>query len=54
MTLTLLDRSIMYPYGVLEDVLLRVDGLLFPDDFIILDMPKNFETPLLLGKLFLK
>lgn len=53
MTLTLFDRSIKYPYGVLEDILFRVDGLLFPADFVILDMPKDAETPLILGKTFL-
>ncbi|XP_050890825.1 uncharacterized protein LOC127096274 [Lathyrus oleraceus] len=30
MTLTLADRSITYPYGVLEDVLVKVDDLIFP------------------------
>ncbi|XP_050897349.1 uncharacterized protein LOC127104192 [Lathyrus oleraceus] len=49
MTLTLADRSITYPYGVLEDVLVRVDDF-FPVDFVILDMPKDIETPLLLGR----
>lgn len=46
MTLTLADRSIIYPYGVLEDVLVKVDGLLFPTDFVVLDMPEYSETPL--------
>lgn len=53
MTLTIIDCSITYPYGVLEDVLVRVGGLLFPIEFIILDMPKDSETPLLLGRPFL-
>lgn len=38
MALTLGDRSITYPYGFLEDVLVRVDGLLFPADFVIFDI----------------
>lgn len=49
-TLTLVDHSISYPYGILEDVPIRVDGLLFPMDFVILGMP---ETPLLLGRPFI-
>ncbi|XP_050914858.1 uncharacterized protein LOC127129774 [Lathyrus oleraceus] len=53
MTFTIVDRSITYPYGVLEDVLVKVDNYLFPTDFIILDMPKDTETPLLLGRPFL-
>lgn len=51
--LTLVDRSIMYQYGVLEDVFVRVDGLLFPTDFVILEMPKDSETPLHLRRPFL-
>lgn len=38
MTLTLADRSNSYPYRVLEDVLVRVNDLVFPADFVILDM----------------
>jgi len=29
MTLTLVDRSISYPFGVLEDVLVKVNELVF-------------------------
>jgi len=49
MKLTLVNHSISYPYGVLEDVLVKVNGLLFPVDFVILDMKEDDETPLLLG-----
>lgn len=54
MTLTLADHSIAYPYEVLKDILVRVDGLLFPANFIILDMPEDSETPLLFGRPFLE
>lgn len=53
MTLTLVDRSVTYPCGVLKEVLVRVDDLIFPIDFVILDMPEDVETPLLLGRPFL-
>ncbi|KAK2410681.1 hypothetical protein QL285_046032 [Trifolium repens] len=53
MTLTLADRSITYPYGVLEDVLVKVNDLFFPADFVILDMNEDAEIPLLLGRPFL-
>lgn len=53
MTLILVDNSITYPYRVLEDVLVRVDDLLFPTGFVILDMLEDFETPLILGRPFL-
>ena len=36
MSLQLEDRSVKYPYGILEDVLVRVDKFLFPVDFVIL------------------
>ncbi|MBR7559983.1 hypothetical protein KC218_25890, partial [Mycobacterium tuberculosis] len=36
--IALANRSIVNPAGVLEDVLVRVDKLIFPADFYILDM----------------
>jgi len=53
MTLTLADRSISYPYLVLEDVIVKVNDLLYPVDFIVLDMEEDEEMPLLLGRPFL-
>ena len=53
----LVDGSNAYPRGVLEDVLVQVNGLIFPADFYVLDMdggcsPK--KLPLLLGRHFIK
>ncbi|CAJ2651827.1 unnamed protein product [Trifolium pratense] len=53
MQLSLADRSITYPYGILQDVLVRVAEFVFPVDFVILDMEENAEMPLLLGRPFL-
>jgi hypothetical protein len=53
MTITLADRSISYPFGVLEDVLVKVNDLVFPADFVILDMAEDEEIPLILGRPFL-
>ncbi|XP_050920394.1 uncharacterized protein LOC127138032 [Lathyrus oleraceus] len=53
MTLTLADRFVTYPYEVLEDVLVKIDDLPFPADFVILDMLEDTEIPLLLGIPFL-
>ena len=50
--LQLADRSIKYPRGVIEDVLVKVKKLYFPADFIILDM-EDKKVPLILGRLFL-
>jgi len=52
MTLTLADRSITYPFGVLEDVLVKVNELIFPTDFVILDMAEDEDMPLILGRPF--
>ena len=48
-TLQLVDRSLTYPQGVIEDVLLKVNKVIFPTDFIVLDMEEDQEIPLILG-----
>jgi hypothetical protein len=54
MQLSLADRSIVHPYGVLHDVLVRVAEFVFPADFVILDMDEDSEMEsLLLGRPFL-
>ncbi|KAH9768680.1 hypothetical protein KPL71_011691 [Citrus sinensis] len=53
----LADRSNAYPDGVLEDVLVQVNELVFPADFYVLDMEEdNFSNSvsILLGRPFLK
>ena len=52
----LADRSIVYPEGVLEDVLVQVNGLIFPTDFFVLDMEddkSSNSSDILLGRPFL-
>ena len=51
-SLQLADRSIKYPRGVIEDVLVKVDKFIFPADFIVLDMDVDKEIPLILGQPF--
>jgi hypothetical protein len=53
MQLTLADRSITYPYGILQDVLVRCAEFVFPADFVVLDMEECAEVPVLLGRPFL-
>ena len=51
----LADKSIAYPKGVAEDVLVQVNDLVFPIDFYVLDMENGDQTtPILLGRPFLK
>jgi hypothetical protein len=38
MTLQLVDWSVKIPWGIVEDVLIKVDEFYFPVDFIVLDM----------------
>ncbi|RDY01894.1 hypothetical protein CR513_14714, partial [Mucuna pruriens] len=38
MTIQLANRSVVQPLGVLEDVLVQVNELIFPTDFFVLDM----------------
>ncbi|XP_057443925.1 uncharacterized protein LOC130736091 [Lotus japonicus] len=51
--LQLADRSLKTPYGIIEDVLVRVDKFIFPVDFVILDMEEDTRIPLILGRPFL-
>ncbi|XP_073308362.1 uncharacterized protein [Primulina huaijiensis] len=53
MSLQLADRSIKYPRGVIEDVLVKVDKFILPADFVVLDMEEDMEMPLILGRPFL-
>ena len=49
MTLQLVDRSITRPHGVIEDVLIRVKHMVFPDDFVVMDVEEDHEVPVILG-----
>ena len=52
-SLQLVDGSIKYPLGVIEDVLVKFDKFYFPADFIMLDMEEDHNVPLILGQPFL-
>ncbi|XP_028214897.1 uncharacterized protein LOC114396934 [Glycine soja] len=53
MTLQLADRSITRPYGVVEDVLVKVRHFTFPVDFVIMDIEEDKEIPLILSRPFM-
>ncbi|XP_039118071.1 uncharacterized protein LOC120253963 [Dioscorea cayenensis subsp. rotundata] len=53
MTIKLEDWSIKKPRGVSEDVLVRVDKLIIPVDFVIIDVDDDVKVPLILGRPFL-
>ncbi|KAM2067361.1 hypothetical protein ACFX1T_043700 [Malus domestica] len=53
----LADRSNAYPKGVVEDVLVQVNHLIFPADFYVLEMDESDHAPslaILLGRPFMK
>ncbi|KAL0287078.1 UNVERIFIED_CONTAM: hypothetical protein Sangu_2707500 [Sesamum angustifolium] len=53
----LAHRSVVYPEGVLEDVLAQVNELVFPAPFFVIDMRQDNSpnsTSILLGRPFLK
>ena len=47
------DGSCKRPLGITEDVPIRVGKLVFPTDFMVLDMPEQSDVPLILGRSFL-
>ena len=53
MTLQLVDHSIVGPYGVIEDVLVKVKQITFPADFVVMDIEENPKIPLILGRSFM-
>ncbi|GKA23393.1 putative reverse transcriptase domain-containing protein [Tanacetum coccineum] len=53
LTVELADRTVKYPKGIAENMLVGIDKLVFPIDFIILDMPEDVKVPLILGRPFL-
>ena len=54
MCLSLADKSITYPLGILENVPIKVGKFVILIDFIILEMEKDLKIPILFGRLFLR
>jgi hypothetical protein len=53
MCIQLADRSMRYPKGIVQDVLVKIDKFNFPVDFVVLDMDEEVGTPIILGRPFL-
>ena len=53
LSLYIVDRSLTYPQGILEDVLVKVDKFIFPIDFVVLEMEEDKEVLIILGRPFL-
>ena len=56
-TLSLTDRSVKIPKGIVEDVLVKIDKFCYPVDFVVLDTEpianEPNHVPIILGKPFL-
>jgi len=53
MMLQLAGHSVTRPYGVVEDVLVKVCQFTFPVDFVIMDIEEDSNIPLILGHPFM-
>jgi len=55
-TLSLADRSVKVPKGIVEDVIVKVNEFYFPADFVVLDtkpvMNPGYHIPVILGRPF--
>lgn len=47
------DKSLVKPDGILDDIYIKVDKFIIIIDFIILDMKRDKDVPLILGRPFL-
>nr|KYP36322.1 hypothetical protein KK1_042568 [Cajanus cajan] len=54
MTLQLADRSIKYPYGAIENMLVKVDKVIFPVDLVIMDIEEDYVIPIIFGRPLMK
>ncbi|GJZ07511.1 reverse transcriptase domain-containing protein [Tanacetum coccineum] len=50
MSIQLADRSIKYPIGVCENLLVKVSKFIFPVDFVVLEMDEDELVPIILGR----
>ncbi|KAI3695253.1 hypothetical protein L1987_78247 [Smallanthus sonchifolius] len=53
-SVSLADRSVKYPWGIVENLLVKVDKFVSPMEFVILDMEVDDRVPLILGRPFLR
>ncbi|GJY96818.1 putative reverse transcriptase domain-containing protein [Tanacetum coccineum] len=53
LTVELVDRTVKYPKGIAENILVRIGKFTIPVYFIIIDMPEDIKVPLILGRPFL-
>ncbi|XP_021731324.1 uncharacterized protein LOC110698235 [Chenopodium quinoa] len=52
-SLQMADRTSRLPNGVVEDVIVTVGELVFPVDFVVMDMQDDHQIPIIFGRPFL-
>nr|GEV41526.1 hypothetical protein [Tanacetum cinerariifolium] len=52
-SIQLADRSIKYPLGACENLLVKVNKFIFPVNFVVLEMDEDELVPIILGRPFL-
>ncbi|XP_015940295.1 uncharacterized protein LOC127744459 [Arachis duranensis] len=53
MSLELVDKAVVFPKGMVENLLVKVDKFIFPADFVILDLDEEGSDSIILGRPFL-
>jgi len=53
MTVQMADRTTSRPLGVLFDIPVQIGRFFIPVDFVVLDIPEDTHTPIILGRPFL-
>ncbi|KAK5833518.1 hypothetical protein PVK06_017362 [Gossypium arboreum] len=53
MSIQLADKTIRFPRGIIEDVLVKIDKFIFLVDLVVLDIKEDSNVPLILGRPFL-
>jgi hypothetical protein len=53
MQLQMADQSLRWSKGIVKDVLVKIQDYYVPADFLVLDMPGDEDTPIILGRPFL-
>ena len=54
MSLSLADKFVIYPLGILENVPTKVGKFVIPSDFVVLEMEEDLEILILFGRLFFR
>ncbi|PNX68332.1 hypothetical protein L195_g056109, partial [Trifolium pratense] len=51
--IVLADQSIIRPSEIMKDVIVKVNNMLFPVDFTVVDIEEDVDVPIILGRPFL-